>query len=130
MSRLKRLAVRCGRDGNRLRADSPRWMMREFVFDIGASDGEIMFKRMEKGQVVAVRAIDFTYVGKLVEWDDSSVTLADAVMILWDGRHGEFSAGKPPTSAEIEKTYPIFTLAADAIVGWGPYPGNKIPGPQ
>ena len=93
-------------------------------------EGGEMFEGMEIGQVIVVQCIDFPYVGRVVACTDSRVTLADAVKVIWDGRHGEFTQGRPPQSAEVEKTWPIFHVNVDSVIGWGPYPGNRIPAPQ
>ena len=94
-------------------------------------EGRYMFEGVEIGQVIAIRTYDFPYVGKILEVNDLRVTLGDAVMILWDGRHGDFFCkGKPPQQAEVEATLPILHISLDDVRMWGLYPGGKIPKPQ
>lgn len=112
----------------RVRRAMPRWMVRDWVREY--HEGTEMFDEMEVGSVVVVQCNDFPYVGRVVAFTETRVTLADAVRVLWDGRHGEFSQGKPPSSAEVERTYPLFHLSVDAVIGWGIYPGGEIPKPQ
>ena len=121
--RLLRLARR------RLSRSAPRYMMRDYIAEYHTGDS--MFDGMEVGQVVAVDTISFPFVGEVVEFSDNRVTLKNAVKILWDGRHGQFAAlGKPPQTAEIERTYPLYHISVDVVIGWGPYPGGKIPQEQ
>ena len=130
MRRFQRLmAYREGAGGmGRLRA-APRHVVADYCAEhfTGGSD---MFELMEVGMVVVVEAISFPYVGEVVAFGDGFVTLKNSVKVLWDGRHHQYVEGKPPGAAEIENTFPLFTLNVDAIIGWGPYPCGKIPKQQ
>jgi len=89
-----------------------------------------MFDGLEKGMVIVVETYSFPTIGVVVGWDDTRLTLKDTVRVLYDGRHGEFAAGKPPANAEIEMSYPLLHLAFDEVRAWAPCPGGKVPRPQ
>jgi hypothetical protein len=108
----------------------PAFALRDLGIDRLGLTGDIMFDGLERGMIIAVDTISFPFVGEVDGFGETFIRLKNAVKILWDGRHGEYAAGKPPTTAEIEKTYPLYTISADAIIGWGRYPGGKIPEPR
>ena len=114
----------------RLRRDVPRFILRDVLLDYHGGP-EMLFEGMVVGSVVAVDTLSFPFIGRVVSFNDQRVTLADAVKILWDGRHGQFAGrGNVPESAEVELTYPEFHISVDAVIGWGVYPGGKIPAEQ
>ncbi len=121
---LRRRAYRAG-----MSRDTPRPILRDWCLDHFDTLGESMFNDLEIGAIIAVDTFGFPFVGRVVKWTDDYVELADAVKVLWDGRHGQFSQGKVPPAAEIEATYNPYRIPRDVILGWGPYPG-PIPKPQ
>lgn len=89
-----------------------------------------MWEGLEPGTVIVQETFSFPFVGEVVEWDDTRIVLKNSVRVLWDGRHGEFAAGRPPASAEIERTHSPLTIPADWCGPWAPYSGGEIPQPQ
>lgn len=122
-----------GRHGYAMKLhQGPRGVHADHIVEtLGWMEYRYMFESVEIGQVIAIRTYDFPYVGRVEAIDDTRITLADAVMVLWDGRHGEFfGKGKVPQNAEVEKTLPILHVSLDDVRMWGPFPGGKIPNPQ
>lgn len=99
---------------------------------LGFPPGAAMFDDMEIGQIVVLDTFSFPLVGEVLRFNDQGVTLKNAVRVLYDGRHGQFASGAEnvPSNAEVEATYPVYTVSSDFIGGWGIYPGKKIPKPQ
>lgn len=132
--RLNRLAaMRCKFRLLTRQPDGRSILRRDFAQEtLGLTPGEAMFNGMEKGMIVVVDTFAFPIIGEVVAFDDTSVTLKNGVRVLYDGRHGEYAKGAAsvPANAEIEATYPLYTISADFIGGWGPYPGHNIPKPQ
>ncbi len=89
-----------------------------------------MFYGLEVGMVVGIETFAFPHIGTVVRFDDVSITLKDSVRVLWDGRAGEFWSGKPPSTADVEKNMPLYSISADFVATWEPYPGGKVPKPQ
>ena len=130
--RLRRLAL--ARRGELLATHTPgRFALRDYAADrlglthFGGSD---MWAGLEPGTVIVQETFSFPVVGEVVEWDDTRIVLKNAVRILYDGRHGQFAAGKPPANAEIERTHSPLTIPADWCGPWAPYAGGEIPRPQ
>lgn len=133
VSRVRRLALSRFKERWERRPGIRGILLRDYAQErLGLSPGEAMFEGMEVGMIVVLDTFSFPYVGEVVRINDQGITLKNAVKVLYDGRHGEFSKGakKVPATAEIEATYPLYTVATDFIGGWGIYPGGKIPDAQ
>lgn len=130
--KIRRLART--RLGDRLDIHTPgRSALLDYKMDrlgITHHGGRVMWQGLEVGTVIVQETFSFPFVGRVVEWDDTRIVLADAVRVLWDGRHGEFAAGRPPANAEIEKTHSPLAIPADWCGPWAPYAGGMIPRPQ
>jgi hypothetical protein len=135
-AKIRRVAAL--RKGARLPANDPnRRIWLDFAQEeLWLNNEGQMFEYVQIGSVVVVDTFSFPFVGRLIHHDDVSLTLEDAVRILYDGRHHLYAQGAdkvPKTgdkAAEIEKTHSPWTIPLDAILGLGPYAGGKIPPTQ
>lgn len=125
------LLMRCSRKrGHRFTPSIPRGILRDFALENRIWEGETMFEGMTIGAIVMIETLSFPYVGRVAEVTDSRVILADSVKVLWDGRHGQYAGGKVPASAEIEQTFPLLRINADAVIAWADWQGKTIPKSQ
>ena len=130
-SKIKRLAAAKGYDMRGASRIGLRAFREDYFWDLYRHEGKPMFEGAEVGSIVCVETISFPVIGEVVSYDESRIVLKNGVRVLWDGRHGPYaSEGKPPASAEIEKTFPLLRISTDAVIAWGEYPGGKIPTAQ
>ena len=120
---MRKLVCRGNSCRRGLRPGTPRGIMRDYAMELFDYQGEIVFDDLKIGDIVAVLDfLNYWTVGRVERATDSYLVLSEACLVLFDGRHHEFAAGKPPQNAEIERTLDSLKINIDDVRRIAPYP--------